>query len=349
VSAQPNAELRQVDVKELPAELWSAAQGPLLYGFTGTSADGALALAVTRHDDVPVLTSTIDSANAVTVLTKDGQSVTRVAYYTRNHLKQFLVLDLPSGAEVWSVFVNGRASKPSRNKDGQLLVPLDKSDLRGDDAAFPVEIVYHSQAVSLGLAGRTRPSLPKVDLPISQLVWSLYAPENVSLLHVSGNVEAQDALVMMAGAPVKDLRSMARGDREGYLRGAMKAIVSNDAPAAPEEKVAARQAAMELDVIADKDEGAAMTQAHVLPIAFRLPEAGHLYRFAQIMVTRDAPAVSLTYAHRGLVRALRWFLVLCALVAIFLFRNALATCLQRLTSRVRAGFLHPLQPDTTAR
>lgn len=352
VATDGAAGLRAIDVKELPPELWSLARSPLLYGFTGSAPNGAFSLAVTRHEDVPVLASTVDSANAVTVLTRDGQSVTRVAFYVRNHLKQFLTLDLPDGAEIWSAFVNGRAVKPSRNKAGQILVPLDKSGMGSVDAAFPVEIVYYGRRSPLGLAGRTSPSLPKIDLPISQMLWSVYAPENDRLLYAGGNVDADAGLLPMSGVDVGSIRNESRDDKDAYLERAAKKIraaVSNKA----EDAVASRQAAMEVELAAAAapavDETATLAD-HVLPISFQIPETGHLYRFCKIMVTREAPIVTLTYVRDGMVSFGKGLAIAMGLCLLFLRRRQTKVILLRAVAfgRKMAGHLRPAQPNQAA-
>jgi len=350
VAAEGAAGIRPIDVKELPAEIWSMARNPLLYAYTGTTADGSFNLSVTRHEDVPVLASTVDSANAVTVLTRDGQSVTRVAYYVRNHLKQFVTLDLPAGAEIWSAFVNGRAVKPSRNKAGQILVPLDKSGMGSADAAFPVEIVYYGRGPALGLAGRTTPSLPKIDLPISQLLWSVYAPENDRLLYAGGNVETDVGLLPMTGVAVGGMRDEMGADQEGFLAKESKKLKSS-LGGKTDDRAASRQVAMEMGFAGAANAPAPVSlDNHVLPIAFQIPESGHLYRFCKIMVTKEAPVVTLTYVRNGtiaFVEGLSWAL---AGLLLYLRRRLIKEQILRAVAlgRKLAGQLRPAQSSQAA-
>ena len=116
VSLKEAKNLRRVDVKELPRSLWNQATSPLLFGFSFTKPEGTLSLEIERHETIPVLSSTIDSANAVTVLTKDGQWITRVSFQVRNHLKQFLELSLPETAEIWSALSAANPSNPPSAK-----------------------------------------------------------------------------------------------------------------------------------------------------------------------------------------------------------------------------------------
>src|SRR5262249_11005776 len=150
-----------------------------------------LTLGTERHEEIPMLTTTVDCANAVTVLTKDGQWVTRASFQVRNHLKQFMSIRLPKGAILWSAFVAGQPVKPSLDKEGRVLIPLQKSNMADEIQSFPVEVIYHAQETALGLGGNRSAFLPAVDLPISQVLWSMYVPEEYRFLHFGGSMDPE--------------------------------------------------------------------------------------------------------------------------------------------------------------
>src|SRR4029077_3183974 len=86
--------LQSIDPRELPGGIWQSATQPILFAFRYTK-PYALALSVKRHPETPVLTTTVDDANAITVLTARGQLINRIRYTVRNQLKQYLAVKLP--------------------------------------------------------------------------------------------------------------------------------------------------------------------------------------------------------------------------------------------------------------
>jgi hypothetical protein len=144
--------LQAIDPQELPAGVSQAATQPILFGFRYTK-PFSLALGVKRRPETPVLTTTVDDANAVSVITPRGQLITKIRYQVRNQLKQYLALQLPPGAELWSAFVNNEPVKPTRAEDGSYRIPLAKSQLGSSgQQGFPVafELPQSGQLFNFG-------------------------------------------------------------------------------------------------------------------------------------------------------------------------------------------------------
>lgn len=350
--------LRQVDVKELPQDLWNMATSPLLYGFTFTQTKMDLVFNIEHHDNVPVLNSTIDSANAVTVLTKEGQWITRVSYQVRNHLKQFITLDIPEGAEIWSAFVSGHPVKPSRNKAGQILIPLEKSQLSQGNAAFPVEVIYYRQGDALGWVGQQEATLPQVDLPITQMLWSLYAPENYQFPHFGGNMDKSKTAsgfypVLLAKQDYsrsevmnmnKEEKSQTVAKLKKNIRRSMafkSARASGNGAGEFADMALDVQAVMELDTLRGAqlaDDLSGQLENHVLPIAFRIPQVGVAYRFGKIMVTKSTPRISLSYTKMALIQGAKTLVMWIFIALVFFKRRALLTHIQSRTESVMKKF-----------
>ena len=326
VSIKNQSGLRQVDVKEVPVSLWNRASNPLLYAFLFTKPSGQLSLNIERHEDVPVLTSTIDSSNAVTVLTKDGQWITRVSFEVRNHLKQFLALDLPKDAHIWSAFVSGKPVKPSKNKKGQILIPLNKSTLSSQQEAFPLEVIYHVQDKRLGYIGNRSAFLPKVDLPVSQLLWSLYVPEDYRFMPMGGNLDEPgwshrpyDGLLAQNKSVSYRRRELAPDEKEVALERAASEIQRGFDDEGKGQaggglfkaSSAKKQASLELDTISLNN--------HVLPISFRIPVSGRLYRFGKIMITESVPQINMNYVRASLIGGFKFSLF--GFVVFLLYRS----------------------------
>ena len=98
-----------------------------------------LALDARRFDEAEVLQALVDSARLTTVVADDGQMMTEMSLSVRNNGRQFLEIELPAGAKVWSAFVAGQPVRPSL-RDGKLLLPIQQSS--ADDGAMTVELTY---------------------------------------------------------------------------------------------------------------------------------------------------------------------------------------------------------------
>jgi len=168
-----------VDVRSLPAAILGITTQPILLGYKYLGADATVPLKVTQHDDVEVLVTLLDQAQATTMWTTDGRRLTSVRYQVRNNRKQFLRLGLPDDAELWSASVGGRAVQPAMAGDGRVLIPLVRSQASGGSlAAFQLEVVYVEKGVAPDAGGRGtfRATLPQADVPATYVAWTVYAP-----------------------------------------------------------------------------------------------------------------------------------------------------------------------------
>ncbi|HVO33092.1 MAG TPA: hypothetical protein VMU17_04195 [Elusimicrobiota bacterium] len=323
--------LNPIDPQELPGGLWQAAAQPILFAFR-YGKPYSLSVSVRRHPEVPVLTTTIDDANAVTLMTDRGQVMTQVRYTVRNHLKQYLALRLPKGAQLWSTFVAGQPVKPTLLEDGSFRIPLAKSQITDDGQnGFPVEVVYYLNEPKLWWTGYRAAIFPVPDAPISRAFWSLYLPEKYRFVYFGGDMENGDlaspfnavrglamrhAAVVPAMAPMPptalayrrksgmDLQSLAQN----------MGLVAKDAPMVAGGP--ARQEEMEDDLISS---GAQQMAAGVFPVAFDVPTTGQLFHFGQVMVVNQAPKVTMYFLHARLLQTLDGLLI--GLLAAGLYRK----------------------------
>ncbi len=178
VQASLVEQLSSLEINELPKRLLLKTTNPILlaYKYVKTDKPFALDLRITRHEEIDVQVAAIDSANYETLYTLDGLAVTRAQYSVRNSRRQFLRLTLPENSTIWSVFVNGHAQKPAfaSGEDGgprEILVKMVNSA-----SAFPVELVYATQASSMGTYGKVSGHLPRPDMIVTHTNWDVYVP-----------------------------------------------------------------------------------------------------------------------------------------------------------------------------
>ncbi|MCA9567038.1 MAG: hypothetical protein KC656_04310 [Myxococcales bacterium] len=172
-----------VDVRTLPASILGVTDTPVLLGYKYLGQDAVIPLVVQEHEEVDVLVTLLDQAEATTMFTIDGRRLTSVRYQVRNNRRQFLRLKLPEGAELWSANVAGRAVQPAQS-EGRLLVPLVRSQASGGAlAAFDVEVVYveNGAGPDAGGKGTFRGTLPTADAPTTYVAWTVYVPEDAKV------------------------------------------------------------------------------------------------------------------------------------------------------------------------
>jgi hypothetical protein len=320
--------VQALDPQELPPALWGQAEHPLLYAYRHTGRP-VLSLAVTRHPDVAVLTTTVDLANALTMMTKRGETVTRVQYHVRNRVKQNLSVRLPEGAELWSTFVAGEPVKPVRLPEGGYRLPLRRSGNGGDADSILVEIVYFARRAPAGLAGRAGFDLPLPDAPVSRALWSLYLPPASRALAFGGDMDRRTdfAPVPLSTAQPRDERR--RDGMFARIAGLAKKALAAQAPAPAAANDAAFQSQERLlaESLNAKEDGA--TRAGVFPVYFQIPEEGALFHFERSMIVGGSPRVTVTYAAEGLFKA-GWVLFAVALAgAAFRGRRRFTPLLER--------------------
>lgn len=205
VAASDVANATPVDVRTLPAAILGVTTNPVLLGYKYLGADVKIPLRIAQHEDVDVLVTVVDQALARTMFTADGRRLTSVTYQVRNNRRQYLRLAMPEGAELWSASVAAKAVQPARASDGQLLVPLVRSQAAGGAlAAFAVEVVYveSGTAPSATGTGTFRAELPRLDVPTTYVGWTVFAPEDAKIRKRSleGSLRDVEGLSMPLGA-----------------------------------------------------------------------------------------------------------------------------------------------------
>ena len=125
----------KLSLRELPPGLADLTASPLLFGFSFT-APPRIQLAITRHQEVDLLSILVDDVQASTVVIEDGSEITKIKLRIRNNTRQYLTMHLPAGATLTHSLIDGRPVRPAvTQKDGQeaLLFPLRQSERIGVD------------------------------------------------------------------------------------------------------------------------------------------------------------------------------------------------------------------------
>jgi len=309
-------------VRELPELLQGVAGSPVALAFKYHQHPYRVSLALTRHDDHPVLAAVAEQAELATVLSRQGGLLTRATYLIKANKKQFLEVILPEGATLWSCLVSGRSVKPVEGTKKQLLVPLDATTDRVE--AVSVELVYFERRPELVRIGQLQLQGPVLDVPTTVANWSVYAPHEITFLHMAGNLErgATDAefledpftpvrLAGLAGNRSVFDAFIGRKDKVGRLRADQRdnsgAVAQSSSPAnsivePSMERAAAKRAMPQME---EKEDYAAAVESlarryqdtGILPLKIRLPRSGTAHRFNRLMTTQEALTLNLTFVH----------------------------------------------------
>ncbi len=311
----------RIDVRELPETLRSSPAAPVLLAFRYYQHPYALALGVVRHKDRAVLNAIAEQAELATVVSRQGERLTRAAYAIRANKRQFLGVALPESATLWSCIVASRSVKPVDGEHGQLLVPL-----AGGEADRPVlvELVYFEQRPQTGTVGQLSLQGPMLDVPTTVANWLLYAPAEMRLLRTSGNLDIGAALsgyldepMAFAAEPAPLPASVSAQSessaifcrRELSARAAKRAMVTDEWKG--DHPAMNAQAAPAMQSIDDRSDGyeagklkeldalvgsmaARMQEAGVLPLKIRLPNSGRVHRFHRLMTTQEPLRIDAT-------------------------------------------------------
>jgi len=272
--------LEEAEAGEL-AHLISSRTSPSLIAFRLLPTSGqnarSLSLTVARYTPQAVLAANIDEAEYNALIAPDGKVLVQSRFAVRNNQRNFLKLNLPATAVLWSATVAGRPIRPGRGADGSLLLPLEKSRTGEEAPAFVVELSYLDRSPSWADKGRTRLTLISVDLPISKSRLLVHHPPLFRLSAVPGNFrvapyENAESQPLLAN-PVVYYASTSQGSAEEQTEVA-KQLVSK----LPNTKQSARP-------------------ARNLPLRFTFPHFGpSIFLMSELTSENQIPAIEFDFA-----------------------------------------------------
>jgi hypothetical protein len=356
--------LEEVAVQKLPPALFNKSMKPLIFGFKYLKHPYSVVLDVKKHEKIAVPIAAIDSASVVTLFTEDGKVVHRLVYNIRNSSKQFLEIQLPEEADVWSVMVGTEPVESSISAEGNLLVPLIRS--RSVDNrlnTFPVEVIYCLVAERFSLIGLRESKLPEVDLLISQLMWSVYLPNDYAYIHFRSTLEKEEiirGLNIFAGAQrqydekaMKEVLASGESESDAMRRDKLKKVYKGkgyeskfrNVPMQEEQLTSQFDAEIgfsgRLEGLAQQVAPAAAPRGAgatgILPIQIQVPTGGQVYRFAKTIIKPEDPlVVSVTYTQSWLTKLLKWVIIVLILWILYLKRRTVTRVLRWSTDKVKA-------------
>jgi len=345
VELKGNAEVRVserkgidlVDASELPASLINMSLKPLIFGFKYSHHPYFLALDVQKHKELPVVGTVIDSASGVTLFTEDGKLVHRIIYKIRNTWKQFLEVELPEDAQLWSIFVANEPIRPSRNDKGRILIPLNRSRQGTTDLiAFDVEIIYYQKANRFRWTGDYKMTkFPAVDVITSQMLWSVYLPVGYTYPYFGGTVEKERIAAgirpLLGQRRILDYDKYALGVYERRKdvgsRFSLNLPIRQDEIATQIEQE--KGFSQRISEIQEPKPGAPVISG-TLPIKVQIPTTGQIYRFAKTIVSEEPLELRFIYVGDGIMWIIKGLILLLVLLVLYKGRRRIKGMIESL-------------------
>lgn len=177
------------------AQLTNLVGFQLTQAYIATGSDPILTLKL--HERVAVETTGARIGLARTLLVADASGAYRATqrYVVDNRSEQFLDVDLPKDATLWSVEVAGKSVKPAKpantTTDRLVRIPLTKT--AAGDLDFEVVFKYGGVLPTLGALRQVDfPMLCAVNIPIELSQATLYLPEEFRWLDFGGTMRLVD-------------------------------------------------------------------------------------------------------------------------------------------------------------
>lgn len=268
------SDVAAIDVRQLPPEMVSSAVTPILRAYRFHAPTARVELEVSRLPEKEPASAAIDRMRAKTVVSVEGKALTELKITLKNRLRPALLLTLPPHTEVRSTLLDGEPVKPSKNEQGQIMLPLRRSAGGERPEPFTLQIVLESDVGALGWLGAPSLALPAVDLPVSSLAWSVRVPGRNLYSRLVGEVAAET----LAGEG-RWHRPVTRTGRVSDVTGALDA-----------------------ETATDEDANSGGGGSGAMPVRMTLPEDGVRLEYGRYWLPEDRPVtVSFTYLRRALL------------------------------------------------
>jgi hypothetical protein len=133
LDVKQTAGVEPLAARDIPEELASLANGPVLFGYR-IAGEPRVVLAASPLPELELARTIVDELSASTVLQEDGAERTKVALRIRNDGRQYVELALPAGARPVRSFIDGREVRPALLGQ-RLLLPLRQSERLDENKA----------------------------------------------------------------------------------------------------------------------------------------------------------------------------------------------------------------------
>jgi hypothetical protein len=188
----------------LPDPIISIISRPILYSFKYAQHPFRLDIAIQKHERLEGISTVIEAANTTVLFLEEGKVIYKIIYTIRNTFKQFMELELPANAGIWTVLVDNKREKASRGKKGKVLIPLVRSPGNGEQLkSFNVELIYSLSIKKFGFSGSSQCLLPGSDIFINKMRITMFMPDGFNYHFEKG--EWKEEKTTLPGRKRKDI------------------------------------------------------------------------------------------------------------------------------------------------
>ncbi len=315
--------LERIDFQKIPTELGELASRPILFSLKYVRHPYNIVVGIVKYEREEALNVIIDYMYGITLFQEDGKLVHQITFSIQNLWNQFIKLELPEDANIWSVYVDGKREKPSREKDGKILIPLVRSKREdGILKPFSVELIYSEPATRFTIFGKNESFLPVPNILINRLEWDFHLPANYRYLHFGGNLKKCDKKVR-----TMDKTSEVLTPEEPVKGEKILEIAKTPTSSKPKEKIGD---------VKKVDRGV----SGLLSINVNIPISGENYLFCKKIIEKGEPLhLSFTYVDKRLIYLFVTIVILIILFVLFKMRKTLIPLL-----KILLGTLSKLSP-----
>ncbi|MCB2153832.1 prepilin-type N-terminal cleavage/methylation domain-containing protein [bacterium] len=181
--------LAETDLAEVPDNPWQEGNR-ILAAYRYVEPPYSLRIETEKFQPEELLSGLVREANLQTTVSEYGERLTLAEYRLLPMAEQqFLEVDLPLDAQVWSVLVNRKGERPARRNraDGTsvLLVPLPTRRTSGSDVQ--ISILYRQPGQPLDAASNLDLAAPSLPVPVNKTTWQLNLPYGFEYLSFQGS------------------------------------------------------------------------------------------------------------------------------------------------------------------
>jgi hypothetical protein len=202
LETRPSDSLREVEPERVPAFPAGVKLNSVLWAYRVVGSGGwNYELQLKRLERENLISATILREEIKTLIIPQGYALHEIRIKANNRVLQFLPLEFPLDAELWSLRVDGEPVRGSiaetlgNGKIKSILVPLIK---RGaGDRSLDIEFVYMVPISEFSWWGRIQLEMVTTGtIPVEKTTWTLFVPRSYSYRKFTTNMEEVDITVI---------------------------------------------------------------------------------------------------------------------------------------------------------
>jgi len=197
----PPGSIIRIDRDEIPSAYASPVNDPVIKAYKYVKNPHAVTMRIQPFDTEPLLGQIADYVKLDTQLSRKGGAVTTGTYYIKNASRQYLVVRMPKGVDLWTIkYVDENGNKEdvlSQEKGDEILIPVNRP--QNPNTAIAIELVYAQTFGELGFwrsgINGVRFDAPTLDGTHATFAsWRVHVPEGFSMASTDGNMNSESGL-----------------------------------------------------------------------------------------------------------------------------------------------------------